>query len=549
MELTGLSRRELIASFLGTAVASAACHRGPPPVSALPGALVDHQLELGHLLRGPALPRAPGPPEQVQALIVGAGMAGLSAGWRLRAAGVTDFRVLELDATFGGTSQSGHSPVTAFPWGAHYVPAPLRKEGPLGRLLAELGALTGVDDEGRAAYAEEMLVGDPDERLFYRGAWYPELYLRAGASAADVSELTRFEATMAAFARARDGKGRKAFAVPATTSSPDAEWAQYDRMSFADWFTQSGFRSPRLKWVIDYACRDDYGMRSEHTSAWAGIWYFAARQEGAGTRNAGYLAWPAGNGHVAKHLADAVGRERLGTEWLVHTIEPLKKGALVHAWHGPSRTPKSFRAEHVVFAGPRFVAAHVFEPWKKAPPDFLRAFEYGPWAVANLHLKAAPISRGSPLAWDNVFYESQSLGYVVATHQAPRVRDDGPTVLTWYFPLTGADARAERTRLLETKYPEWRTLVLADLLPSHPNLSTVAERLDVMRWGHAMIRPRPGFQFSQARQAAAQSVGDVHFAHTDLSGMALVEEANWHGVRAAEAVLHGLGRESPSWLS
>jgi hypothetical protein len=40
----------------------------------------------------------------------------------------------------------------------------------------------------------------------------------------------------------------------------------------------------------------------------------------------------------------------------------------------------------------------------------------------------------------------------------------------------------------------------------------------------------------------------LHFAHSDLGGLALFEEANWHGVRAAEAVLRGLGRDVTSWL-
>jgi hypothetical protein len=40
----------------------------------------------------------------------------------------------------------------------------------------------------------------------------------------------------------------------------------------------------------------------------------------------------------------------------------------------------------------------------------------------------------------------------------------------------------------------------------------------------------------------------LHFAHSDLGGLALFEEANWHGVRAAEQVLAGLGRPVPSWL-
>jgi hypothetical protein len=53
-----------------------------------------------------------------------------------------------------------------------------------------------------------------------------------------------------------------------------------------------------------------------------------------------------------------------------------------------------------------------------------------------------------------------------------------------------------------------------------------------MRWGHAMIRPRPGFVWSDACRRASEPHGAIHFANTDISGVALFEEALDHGVRA-----------------
>ena len=40
-----------------------------------------------------------------------------------------------------------------------------------------------------------------------------------------------------------------------------------------------------------------------------------------------------------------------------------------------------------------------------------------------------------------------------------------------------------------------------------------------------------------ARRSAARPERGIHFAHSDLSGLALFEEAFYHGVRAAEEVL------------
>ncbi|HSP81061.1 MAG TPA: twin-arginine translocation pathway signal, partial [Myxococcaceae bacterium] len=421
--------------------------------------------------------------------------------------------------------------------------------GPVVRLLRELGAVTGVDERGAPTYAEEMLIREPEERLFYKGDWYEGLYLRAGASAEDLAELARFEARMNAYAAARDGKGRKAFAVPTALSSDDAEWTALDAVSMARWMEAEGFRSPRLRWLVDYACRDDYGTTAEGVSAWAAIWYFAARQDGQGERSEGFLSWPEGNGRLVKQLLAALEPGQVERGVLVHTVEPGEGGCRVEAVEAGTGRPRAYQARQVVLACPRFIAAHVVAPWREERPAWLGAFQYGPWVVANLTLESAPRSRGFPLAWDNVFYESRSLGYVVATHQALRMDERGPTVLTWYLPMAGLDVKAEREKVLSAGYAEWEGLVMADLLPAHPGIGEQARRLEVTRWGHAMVRPVPGFLWGPERRAAQESLGDsLHFAHSDLGGMALFEEANWFGVKAAEKALKGLGRDVSSWL-
>ena len=47
-----------------------------------------------------------------------------------------------------------------------------------------------------------------------------------------------------------------------------------DSLSMAAWLDREGFDSRWLRWMVDYACRDDYGAVSDDVSAWAGV--FAA---------------------------------------------------------------------------------------------------------------------------------------------------------------------------------------------------------------------------------------------------------------------------------
>ena len=49
-------------------------------------------------------------------VVVGAGIAGLSAARRLLASGYEDFVVLELDDAAGGTARSGSNGTSAYPW-------------------------------------------------------------------------------------------------------------------------------------------------------------------------------------------------------------------------------------------------------------------------------------------------------------------------------------------------------------------------------------------------------------------------------------------------
>jgi len=544
--MTPFGRRALLEAFLGVGLTASACKRAPKEV---PVSFVDAVLESGHLLREGPLPRAAEVTRAVDCLVVGAGAAGLTAAWRLVSAGVEDLAVVEVDEAAGGTAKFGENAVSRFPWGAHYLPAPMSTRGPVARLLREMGVLVGEDATGAPVYAEEALIHEPEERLFYRGAWYEGLYLRAGASADDLAQLAKFESLMNGFAAARDGKGRKAFDVPLEQGSDDAEWTRLDAQSMAEWMGSQGFTSPRLLWLVDYACRDDYGATAKSISAWAGIWYFCARQTGA-DKNDGYLSWPEGNGRLIRQLAKSVPAERLLRSTLVHSLEPVPASTEweAHGFDVVAKRPVRWRARQVVLATPRFVAGRVVAPWRTARPGFLDAFQTGPWTVANLTLKEAPKSRGFPLAWDNVLYDSRSLGYVVATHQTLSARRDGPTVLTWYYPHDGADVVEERKRLLATSPPEWREVIVGDLRRAHLHFEESVQSIEVMRWGHAMIRPVPGFIWGAARREAQAPLAEsLHFAHSDLGGLALFEEANWHGVRAAEAVLERLGRSSPSW--
>jgi hypothetical protein len=540
-----MTRREVLAALAGGG-AAAGCTAAGARRSALPeGEIVGLSDGFGHRLPQGFRPEpAAGAWQDVEVAIIGGGVAGLAAGYRFQHAGLRDFVILELEGQVGGTSRSGQSPVTRFPWAAHYLPLPQRENRPLVRLLEEMGAIVGSDADGNPVGAEEQLVADPEERIFYRGHWYEGLYLRAGASTEDLRQLAAFEREIDRWVAWRDARGRRAFTIPMAFGSDTDEIRALDGLSMADHLDRLGLTSPRLRWLVDYGCRDDYGLRLADTSAWAGLFYFASRVRAPGGEGQPFLAWPQGNGHLVDHLRRAI-RAPVRTGVAATDLTPAdgRDGprVLVRAFDRRAGRPVGFRARRVVLAAPQFLARHLVEPYRERSPAHLEAFDYGPWLVANLTLSDRPAGHGFPLAWDNVLYESPSLGYVVATHQTDRV-GLGPTVLTFYHALCDSDARRARAQLLAGSFETWADFALGEIERAHPEIRRLTTRLDIMRLGHAMVRPRVGAIWSGARERAARPIAGIHFAHSDLSGLALFEEAYYHGLRAAEEVLTALGR-------
>jgi len=475
----------------------------------LTGTFVHDSHALGHRLRDRQLTSSRQPAARVPLVVVGGGIAGLSAAWRLTRRGFHDFVLLEMEPDAGGNARSGQNEISAYPWAAHYVPVP----GPSAPLVRELFDELGVFKDGR--WEERHLCHAPQERLFLHGRWQPGFEPQVGPTARDRDHVARFEARMAGFA------ATGAFTVPMGDS---VAATPLDTVSMAQWLSEEGLDSPWLRWLVDYGCRDDYGARAGDTSAWAGIHYFASRAP----QESGPLTWPEGNGWITKRLLEIVG-DKVKTGQIVTRI--AREGRL---WS--VSTPEArWIADAVIFAAPSFLAARVLDNGP-ATADF----QYSPWLTANLTLDRWPSERGAPVAWDNVIVDSPSLGYVVATHQSLRMHVPR-TVWTYYWALADGPPRANREWLLAQDWGSLSTRILDDLSRAHPDIRECVSRIDICRMGHAMIRPTTGFLSSPARRHLRAHGERLYFAHSDLSGLSLFEEAQHRGVAAADHALSALG--------
>jgi hypothetical protein len=499
----------------------------------------------GHRLRdGVALPEPSGE-LQTGVAILGGGIAGLTAAWRLAREGFEDFILLD------GPEPDGNAAATRFatpgeryaaPRGAHYLPLPSRESSHVREILADLGVLRGDPRAERPEYDEAALVHAPEERLWFNGAWRDGPLPTPWVPQAEAEQHRRFESLIDRLRVARGTDGRKVFAMPVALSSQDPQWLTLDRPTFATWLDREGYTAPSLRIYLDYACRDDYGSGIAGVSAWAGLHYFAARDGKAANAEAGaVLTWPEGLHALARGLDKRLpaGRRQSGHAL---RVEAGRDGVTALCL-GPDGRAYRLRARRAICAMPLHVAARVvanpadlgFDPMRDMP-------EHAPWLVGNVLLRGFPKERaGAELAWDNVVHGSRALGWVVSTHQDLRAARPAHTVFTTYRALADGTPREGRAWLESASDGDLLDLALVDLEQAYNpiDLWLRMQSVELTLRGHAMAIPRPGY-LSNAGLAALRAVdGALLFAHSDLSGYSVFEEAAWWGDVAARRILAG----------
>ncbi|GJG98094.1 NAD(P)/FAD-dependent oxidoreductase [Cupriavidus pauculus] len=549
-----MDRRRFLIAAAGTALAG--CERlgddaahflaglglhEPDPVVLRPGMAEGHALRDAHRWPQPTGER------RVDVLILGSGIGGLSAAWQLSRAGLRDFVMLE-GPEFGGNASGGRFGEIGYPRGAHYLPLPSAESTHVREMLADVGVIERDPFDARPRFDEAALVHGPEERLFHDGAWQdgllPDSDIHHDQHARFLAHVDRLRTTLG-------NDGRKVFAIPLAQSSRDPAWLALDRQTFRQWLDANGYTAPTLRWYADYCCRDDYGAGADVVSAWAGLHYFASRDGHASNAADGaVLTWPDGlHGLVTRLTAGIDRRMDAQRPWrqrgMAVRIEPDGKSVLCVEWpDGITRPPKLSRivARRVICAMPLHVAARLtpLQPFGFDATKHLQ--HHAPWLVSTFRLRGFPQEQaGVPLAWDNVVYGARGLGYVVATHQWIRQARPAQTAFTAYCPLDAqagvpGDSHPDAVRrwLVDASPAALMELAVTDLRAVYGReFWRHADAVEITARGHAMATPVPGFLANAGLAALRGADGPLLFAHADLSGLSVFEEAAWWGTRAA----------------
>ncbi|MES2812625.1 MAG: NAD(P)-binding protein [Bacteroidota bacterium] len=489
---------------------------------------------LGHRLRVKNFPK-PSSQIHIPYLIVGGGISGLSAARQFSKKGINDFLLIELENHLGGNSSNGENKYSKFPLGAHYLPLPNKQDAALLQFLEEEQIIIGYDSKGFPKFDEEQLTFAPDERLFYKNNWQEGLVPKTGNSLEEDIQFKKFFLKMDAFRAGKGADGKYFFDIPLSLSSIEATIRAFDAITMQQWFEEEGFNSKPLFDYIDYCCRDDFGLGISYVSAWAGIHYFAARKQDSTQDNKdNVLTWPEGNARLAHHLQKYAENKTLKNH-LVYDVKSIDGKVVATVFDADKKLTIEIIADKVIMATPQFVNQYII----KNRTMLTHNFHYAPWLLATLVVSDLADNGSYPLCWDNVMYGAKGLGYIYDQHQSLQ-QVQSKKVITYYYSFSSSDVKKSRKDLYYKKSAHWKQLVFDDLKMAHPNIESVTEEINIHLLGHGMISPVPGFIFGTAKKEASQNIdGKIFFAHSDLSGISIFEEAFHQGINVVNQIVDG----------
>lgn len=486
---------------------------------------------LGHRLRFPNFPKSTSEIE-IPVLIIGGGITGLSAARQFTKKGFNDFLLIELEDQVGGNSTGGENKYAKFPLGAHYLPIPNASNHELLEFLKEEKIIRDFDENNQPIFDEEQLTYAPHERLFIKNYWQEGLIPRYGLNQKEKDEFDLFLKKMNDFTFLKGEDDLYIFDIPLRNASKQHSFFVLNHLTMEEWLHQEQFTSKNLFTYVNYCCRDDYGTGIKQTSAFAGIHYFAARKHDFKAYDGLVLTWQEGNQRLANHLKKYVDGKVLNNH-LVYQINSNSDGVEVLVFDEKNNQSKIIKAKIVVNCAPQFVNQYLLPERKKAT----KSFNYAPWIIATIVLKRFPLADGAPLAWDNVIHNGTGLGYIYAQHQSLE-QFKSPFVITYYHSLEGEDLNQLRRKMYDMKDEDWKKIIIEDLSKAHYEIEEHIESIEIYRRGHGMISPTKGFLFSKEKSDLKKNINNqIFFAHSDLSGISIFEEAFYQGLDTADEVL------------
>jgi hypothetical protein len=456
-----------------------------PPGQSPSTRLESDQFAICHEIRdGNSFPR-PDVTRKTDILILGGGMAGLSAAYFLRD---KDWLVLEKEAHFGGNAYEEQYDGQFFSTGAAYDFRGSYSD----QLAKEIGLnLLPID------------MPDPtiDNRTYVPDTW------RSG-----LEHLPYPKDVVASFKKFRDDVMK---------IDVRGQMLELDSKPFTD---ITGAYAPEIaKWWDAYG-PSNWGAFTDDTTAFIGVFDAQYLIKGEDSTR---VILPGGLGCISHRLVEVLKPkfgERMLTDASVLAVVPDKEEVRVTYAQGGNITTVS--AKVAIVCAPKFFTARIVAGLPKDQKQAMLRTRYAPFPMINMIFDKPVYRRG----YDNWCPGNSFTDFIVADWTIRNEPGYKPKyeILTFYTPLR----ESERAILLQEE--DCKTLagkVLKDFQKALPEFKVDPVEIRVYRRGHPMMMAVPG-QYTKNRMIASRPMGRIFFGNSDSGGP---ESLSTEAVRISKA--------------
>jgi oxygen-dependent protoporphyrinogen oxidase len=439
--------------------------------------------------------------EEREVVVVGGGIAGLAAAWRLRH---RDVLVLEAADRLGGRLHSEPRGDLWLNYGAHLFPAPGTVVDGLVRDCGLTAAPVWGSMMGLAVGRRRLTRG--------RVETYPlRLPLPAGDRVAFAAAGLKLQRAVARYRRVTTA----APGEPPSRVRARALAFEGDR-TFGELL---GSLPPAVEGIFACAAHRATAELSQ-LSAGCGLGLFALVWGGRGSLIARNVV--GGAGALPAALGKALGA-RARTRSRVTGLRP--DGARLVVEYGDGRR---VRARHVVMAAQAPYAAPLVAPVAADAAAALERMTYGAFLSV-----AVQTTETAPMPWDRVYaMATPGRAFDMFTNQAHVLRRRGPGGSLMLF--AGGDGAAELARETDAVIVE---RFLADLHALYPQTRGLVADASVRRWELGNVYAHPGrHRLQAALEGALGSHENLHLAGDYFAELGNLEAAARTGVVAAERI-------------
>ncbi len=446
----------------------------------------------------------PAPVEHFDVVIVGGGMSGLSAAYKLPGKKVL---LIEGNPRMGGNSKTQYVGKTFISQGAAYLGA-FEPGDELDRLYTELNIKRYMRN-----------TGGESEPVTFRGKIVNNFW----AGETDPNRANDFKNAKELLADIYENKLPE---LPIWNSSASARsyLNGLDRISFTNFLKRElGQIHPHVMEMITLYCWSSFSGSPDEISAAQGLYFFASDTHG------GANVLPGGNGLLASAMFEKL-RTRSGVTMLApcFAVDIRTSGGKAQiCFKNPAGILQTVTATKCIVASQKMVAKHVIDGLGEKQKKAMSLISYRAYLVANLFMRKKIPSPGYDVyalqgtVPSDPYNDSKSrtVADIVYADWASKDNVDR-SVLTCYIPLPYD--MAQQYLFIDTLYPKYVDRVRASVEPQLAGMGLNwgdVGGMRLVRYGHSMPLAQTGQIADGTFENAGQDIGGcIYFANQDNWG-------------------------------